>query len=116
MINPELGPDLKYTKNMLALSLHDYPNSLSITNTLDIKIIMGMTQINRNACKEKLWKKFKIHEQKCIQDYIKWNRDQKNKNVLHLNNIKSKNTLPINKAKGDRTNTGCALLSGQIIL
>ena len=53
------------TKNMLAtkpLSLHDCLHGLSITNRLDIKIIMWMTQINRNACQEKLWKKLKAYE------------------------------------------------------
>ena len=31
----------------------DHLNGCSVTNTLDINIIMGMTQINRNACQGK---------------------------------------------------------------
>ena len=42
-------------------------------------------------------KKIKNPRIQCIQDYIKWNR-KKQKNVLHLNNIRMKNTLLINKA------------------
>ena len=41
-------------------------------------------------------------------------KQKETKNVLHLNNIRKKNTLPINKQRG--AVSGCALLSGQIIL
>ena len=44
----------------------------------------------------------------------KMKQKETKKNVLHLNNIRMKNTLPLTEQSG--TNYGCALLSGQIIL
>ena len=79
---PRTWLDLKYTKNMLATQLA-WPS-------------------NKSQCSSrKFVKKIKNLRIKCIQDYIKWNRKRQN-NVLFLNNIRKKNTLPINKAKGDR--------------
>ena len=86
-------------KTCWQLSMHDHLNSRSVTNMLDINIIMGMT-IKSQCLSRKILKKIKNSRIKCIQDYIKWNRKGQN-NVLHLNNIRKKNTLPINKAKGD---------------